>query len=287
MLFKIADRLLMRGLTVVSLFAGTAYAQNSPKVITAGDVTTYPPYAYKDLKTGEFTGFDRDLFEAMAKKIGATVKWEFFSYTDLASFAPLKTGRVDIYGGGAMQGHPARRAQGVSFIDFVYEPYVFYVLKANAGLIETPDALCGRRVATFRGYTGTTAVVNKWNEEVCKKAGKPSLVHVEIDGGTPTAKLELKQGRVDAAIGGAGAIAYSNEYEGGNYLTVPRPLSKNMYGMGFPNEKKELGESLHKALNELIADGTYVQLLKKWHLPIEDSHIGKATINNAPEPEKS
>ncbi|WP_439397540.1 hypothetical protein ACRQ5Q_10435 [Bradyrhizobium sp. PMVTL-01] len=53
--------------------------------------------------------------------------------------------------------------------------------------------------------------------------------------------------------------------------------------MAFLNEKKELGESLLEALNELIADGTYVQLLKKWNLP-EDSTIGKATINNAPDP---
>ncbi|UQR61461.1 transporter substrate-binding domain-containing protein [Bradyrhizobium sp. C-145] len=90
--FKIAIRISMSGLSAASLSAGAAFAQSSPKVITAGDLVTYPPFAYKDRNTGE-SGFDRDIFEAMAQKVGATVKWEFFSWTDLTSFAPLKTGR--------------------------------------------------------------------------------------------------------------------------------------------------------------------------------------------------
>ncbi|WP_439397566.1 transporter substrate-binding domain-containing protein [Bradyrhizobium sp. PMVTL-01] len=284
MFFKIASRLLISGLTALSLFAGAAYAQNSPRVITAANITTFPPFAYKDPQTGEFAGFDRDIFEAMAKKVGATVKWEFFDWKDLVSFAPLKTGRVDLYGGGGIQGDPKRRELGVNFIDYVYDPYVLFVLKANADLTKAPEALCGKRVVTYRGSPGTTTVVNKWSEEVCTKAGKPSLVQVEISGGTPMAKLELQQGRVDIAVSGAGTVAYSNLSEGDIYATVPRTLARAVWGMAFLN--RELGESLQKALNELIADGTYAELLKKWHLPA-DSSIGKATINNAPLPEKS
>ncbi|UQR61506.1 transporter substrate-binding domain-containing protein [Bradyrhizobium sp. C-145] len=286
MLFRIAIRLAMSGLAAASLLAGTANAQNSPRVINAGDFNTYPPFAFKDIHSGEFTGFDRDLFEAMAKKIGATVKWDFFSYQDLTSFAPLKTGRVDIYGGGAMQGHSARRAQGVNFIDYVKEPYVFYALKSNAEQLKTPAALCGKRVMTFRGNVGTAKALDKWNDEVCVRAGRPALVRVEMDGGTPTAKLELKQGRVDLAMGGAGSVAYSNMSEGNIYMMLPKPLGGAVYGMAFMNQNKELGESLKKALDELIEDGTYGQLLKKWNLPVEDSSIGRATINGAPEPDQ-
>ncbi|TYO61150.1 transporter substrate-binding domain-containing protein [Bradyrhizobium hipponense] len=286
MLFRIAIRLAMSGLAAAGLFVGAVNAQNSPRVIKAGDINTYPPFAFKDIQSGEFTGLDRDLFEAMAKKIGATVKWEIFSWQDMTSFAPLKTGRVDIYGGGGMQGHAARRAQGVSFIDFVKDPYAFYALKSNAEQLKTPAALCGKRVMTFRGNVGTTRSLDKWNDEVCVKTGRPALVKVDMDGGTPTAKLELKQGRVDLAMGGAGSIAYSNMSEGGIYIMLPKPVGGAVYGMAFMNENKELGESLKKGLDELIEDGTYVQLLKKWNLPVEDSSIGRATINGAPEPDQ-
>lgn len=144
MFFKIAIRLVYRALAAASLLTGTACVQDTPKVIAVGDLNAYLPFAFKDIRTGEFTGFDHDLFDAMAKKVGAKVKWEFFSFTDLASFAPLRTGHIDIYGGSGMVGHPAKRAQGVSFIDFVYEPFVFHLLKANAAQFNAPEALCGK-----------------------------------------------------------------------------------------------------------------------------------------------
>ncbi|MFB6453396.1 transporter substrate-binding domain-containing protein [Bradyrhizobium tunisiense] len=78
------------------------------KVINAATLAYYPPFEFKDPKSNELTGFDHDLFEAMAKKLGAEVKWSEFSFADLVSFAPLKTGRVDIYASGAMTDTPER-----------------------------------------------------------------------------------------------------------------------------------------------------------------------------------
>lgn len=103
MSWKIALRLVMSGLALAlwpSLVAVRAHAQDAPKVINAGIHTIYPPFEFKDPKSGELMGFDHDLLEAMAKRVGATVNWSEFSFADLTSFAPLKTGRVDIYGGG-------------------------------------------------------------------------------------------------------------------------------------------------------------------------------------------
>ncbi|UPK28200.1 transporter substrate-binding domain-containing protein [Bradyrhizobium sp. 195] len=286
MLFKTAIRLIMSALAAASLCVSSAYAQNSEGVINAAAITTLPPFAYKDIQSGEFTGFNRDLFEAMANKIGRKVNWIFYSYQDLETFASLKTGRIDIYGGAIMTGHSKRRALGVSFIDFVKEPYAFYALKSNAEIFKTPAAMCGKRVAQFRGNLGTAKSLDTWNNEVCVKVGLPPMVRIDIDGGTPTAQLELKQGRVDLAMAGAGSVAFANMTGGDIYVTLPRPMPSAVYGMAFLNEKQEFGESLRKALEELIADGTYVQLLNKWHLlPIEDFSIGKATINAAPDPQ--
>lgn len=173
MQFKFARQALVLGL--LATFACAASAQGSQKEITAGNIATFPPYAFKDPNTGEFTVLDRDLFEAMAKKIGATVKWEFFSGTDMMSFAPLKTGRVDIYGGGGISGFPQRREQGVSFIDFIYDPFVFYTLKSKAGELKTPEATCGKRVAVFRGNAVLDIGIAKWNDEVCTRSGKPAM----------------------------------------------------------------------------------------------------------------
>ncbi|UQR61554.1 transporter substrate-binding domain-containing protein [Bradyrhizobium sp. C-145] len=264
-----------------TLVIGTVHAHDVNKVINAAHISTYyPPLEFKDPKSGELVGFAIDLFEAMAKKVGAKVNWSGSSFAELTSFAPLKTGRVDIYASGAMTDTPERRENGVSFLDFVYEPYFFFTLKANADQFKSPDGLCGKRVATTRSSTMTTGLVNKWSEETCAKAGKPAVVQVGATGSAEE-ELMLKQGRVDAAVAGVGPISHANQLEGNTYITLGRPLNKNMYGMAFLNEKKELGEALKKALDELIADGTYVKLLQKWGLPVDDSSIGSTSSINA------
>lgn len=133
---KTSIGLLMRGIALAaSLGIGAACAQDARKVINAADIVTFPPFAFKDPKTGELRGFDRDLFEAMANNIGAKVNWSEFSFAELTSFAPLKTGRVDIYGGGSMSDTPERRKSGVSFLDFVYDPSLFLHIQRERGSV--------------------------------------------------------------------------------------------------------------------------------------------------------
>ncbi|MFB6453424.1 transporter substrate-binding domain-containing protein [Bradyrhizobium tunisiense] len=279
MLFKFGVRLGMSALALgLSLVTGATYAQDAKKVIKAATITNYPPYTFKDTKSGELMGFEHDLFNAMAKKVGATVKWSEFSFADLASFAPLKTGRVDIYGGAAMTDTPERRENGVSMIDYVYEPLVFFTLKTNSDQFGASDALCGKRVGSSRGSTVQTALINRWSEENCLKNGQPAVVVVPSEN-TPAAISMLKQGRVDAANTGGGSLSHLNE--GDIFITLGKPMHKNMYGMAYLNGSKDLGEALKKALDELIADGTYAQLLQKWGLPLEDSSIGQTSSINA------
>lgn len=275
---KLAVRLVMYGIALAASVA--AYAGDAEKVINAGTITYHVPLEFKDPISGELKGFDHDLFEAMAKKLGATVKWSEFSWAELASFAPLKTGRLEIYGSGVITDTPERRTNGVSFIDYMYDPYYFFTLSANADQFKSPDALCGKRVANSRTSAVMTGAVNKWSEENCTKAGKAAVVQVEV-GSTPEQVLALKQRRVDAGFTSGALLSYTNKVEGNPYTTVGEPATKLMLGMAFSNKDKHLGEALKKALDELIADGTYAQLLHKWGLPLDDSSIGQASSINA------
>lgn len=278
MFSKTAIRLVMSCLAAASLFVGLAHAQGIPKVINAGTYGAYPPFEFKDTETGKLVGFAPELFEAMAKKVGATVNWQVFSFPDLTSFAPLKTGRVDIYGGGAMSDLPARRESGVSFIDYVYEPNFLYTSKANATQFKAIVDLCGKKIGPTRASTPAFPLLEKISKETCDKEGKPPFIVEGIESQN-IAKLQLKQGRLDAGVAGAAMLAR----EGDEWVLIGKPLAKAMYGMAFMNDRKEMGEALTKALDELIADGTYEKLLKKWNLPVQDSHIGKAGLNQGTE----
>ncbi|KRP98754.1 hypothetical protein AOQ72_16770 [Bradyrhizobium yuanmingense] len=272
------------GLAALCLVGGPASGQPAPKIINSAAETNYPPFGIKDPETGEPRGFNRDLFEAMAKKVGAKVNWTFYSGQDVRSWAPLKTGRVDIYGDWPMAGTPARRTAGdVSFIDYVAEPY--YIVSLKTSNFRTWEDMCGKKVAIIRSAADThTVFIKKYSDSVCLKATKPPVIAAPVED-TATALLEMKQGRVDGYLMGALNMASVNRSDGDRYEPVGGPLAKAKFGMAFSNRNKALGESLLKALNELIADGTYAQLLTKWQLtPVQAFSVGRASINSVGDP---
>lgn len=256
-----------------SLVAFASNAQDK-KRLKAETITYYPPFSFKDPATNELRGFDHDVLNAIAAKMDAEVDWSESSFDQLISFASLKTRRADIYAT-AMGDTPGRRATA-SFLDYVYEPMVFYTLKNNASAFTNLVALCGRRVAVTRSSAVMNDAAVKWSEENCVKSGKPAI-KVESSENAAQSQLMLDQKRVDVAISGAGSLAYQKTVQD-RYVTLGGSLVKVMYGMAFPKENEQFGRQLKNALNGLIADGTYAQLLHKWGLP-QDASIGEAMIN--------
>ncbi|OWO89817.1 hypothetical protein B5E41_29735 [Rhizobium esperanzae] len=270
-------RLVVSAVTAAScLFALNVWAGGEEVVLKAATITYYPPFSYKDEKTNELAGFDHDLAEAIAAKMGAKIEWAEFTYAQLLSLAPLKTGRVDFYGT-AVTDRKDRREGGLNFVDYVYEPFVFFTLRENANKYGDPMQLCGESVATTRGDPTQADRVKTWSDANCVKNGK-AAINVAFGENSANNLLLLKQGRVAGAVNGAGTLAVANQKDSNKYLVVGQPLSRNMYGMGFLSENTELGEKLKDALQTLIEEGTYDRLLEKWNLP-ESSHIGKAEIN--------
>lgn len=259
-----------------ALSAGTALAQDAKTTINVGTITTYPPLEFKDPQTGELTGFNHDVMEAIAAKAGLTINWVEAAWAEQASFAPLKVGRMDV-ATGVMVDNPEKRAD-VSYLDFMNDPYTFYTTNQRAGEFTDLTALCGKRVAMTRGSSTTGAAVERWNEENCVKAGKPPLEQ-QAANSTPDQQLMLKQGRVDAGFTAKSSFAQAKLTGVDEYTALGEPLVTVMYGFPFLATNTELGDKLKAALDEVIADGTYGKLIEKWKLT-EDSSIGTtATIN--------
>ncbi|MFK4654133.1 polar amino acid transport system substrate-binding protein [Bradyrhizobium japonicum] len=272
-------RLAMSVLAVAfGLVAGAAHAQGTKKIINAATITTYPPFSFKDPASNKLTGFDIDIFNAMAAKIGAEVNWVETSFDQMISFSALKTKRVDI--NGSSMGDTAERRASVNFLDYVYEGQVFYTLRANAERFPNVDEVCGKRVAVTRSSGVMNDAVVNWSEENCVKAGKPAVIVMGSENSAQSQQM-LNQGRVDASLSGAGSLAYQNTMEGNRYVILGKPLFKAMYGMGFRKDDLQFGEALKKALAAVIADGTYAQLLHKWNL-MDDASIQQPMINGEP-----
>ena len=112
----------------------------------------------------------------------------------------------------------ASRHDKVSFVDYLRSGPQFFVQAARAK--EFPDmlALCGKSVGTSR-RTSFPGEIAEWSDAHCKPAGKPAINVVGTEG-SPDARTQLKQARVDAAMQGNETLPYVMKLEPDTYATV-------------------------------------------------------------------
>ena len=134
----------------LSLSVSLAHAGTAPSIgkstLVAAIVPNYPPFEYKDPATDKLMGFDVDLGEAIAAKLGVKLQWEETGFDQMMS--ALTTNRVDVILSG-MTDLPSRR-EAVNFLDYVTGGPQFYTVKARAGEFASIDALCGKTVGASR-----------------------------------------------------------------------------------------------------------------------------------------
>lgn len=249
-----------RCLTSVALLVGLTCAAHAqvPPTIRVAVVPNYPPLEFKDPANGKLMGFDIDLGEALAAKLGVKIAWQETSFDQMLS--ALQTQRVDMILSG-MTNTPARR-DAVNFVDYMRTGPQFYVQRARAAEFPSPDALCGKRVGVNRRSDWPNEVA-RWSTENCAKSNKPAVVVVGTDG-SADARMQLRQSRVDAAVQGGETIAYVSALDNNAYLTLAQPIEWRHNGIGIAKTNPQMAKAVGDALNQLIADGTYKAMLTKW-----------------------
>ena len=233
---------------------------------------TYPPLETRDPATNTLTGFDIDLGEALANKLGAKAAWQEGTFAQL--IPSLQTGRADVILSG-ISDLPARRGS-MDFVDYLNTGAQFFVLKDSAAT--TMDALCGKKVGTVRS-TNFPSFIAAWSTAHCEQAGKPAIEVVGVDRG-PLVWTEMKQDRVDAGVQGSETLPALLQAEPDSYRIVGTPFTKNFQGIAIAKADTPLRDGVLAALTALYADGTYAALIRKWSL--EASAAPAPTVNAEP-----
>jgi polar amino acid transport system substrate-binding protein len=275
--FDMKTKALILFVAVLAMAAGTASAQDLPeniaakKAIVVANVPNYPPLEYKDPKTNELTGLDIDLGNALAKKLGIAIQWQEISFEQMVS--ALTTGRADMILSG-MSDLPGRR-ESLDFIDYLESGAQFYTTKDRAETFKTPEDLCGKTVGASR-RTSFPAEMEKWSKTACEAKGKPALKIVGTEG-SADARTQLRQKRLDAAVQGSETLPYLLNLEPDTYAIVGKPFTSVFQGMAFAKKDAQLRDAVAKAFGEMIADGSYDEVLKKWQL--DSARVGKVMVN--------
>ena len=234
------------GLTLsITLPAVQAFAQDKELVVATD--TAFVPFEFK--QDGEYTGFDIELWQAIAQEAGLTYRLQPMDFNGI--IPGLQTRNIDA----ALAGITIRddRKKVIDFSDPYYESGLAILVGADNTNINTAKDLEGKTVAV---KIGTVAVdYLKENLPTAKLKLFPNI---------DNAFLELATGRVDAVVHDTPNLQYFAQTGGKGKVKVVGSLrSGDYYGIAFP-KGSELVPVVNKALKTLNENGKYDAIYAKW-----------------------
>jgi polar amino acid transport system substrate-binding protein len=228
--------------------------------LTYGVAATFAPFEFT--KDGQLTGFDIDLFDAVAKQMSLAPAAQNMQFSGL--IPALQGGRIDLINS-AMYITPARSAQ-VDFVPYLRIGDRVIVQASNpAKITGRDDSICGKTLAVTLG--GIEETYARADAARCKAGGKPEPTILTL----PTAQdsaLSLRQGRADAIYNSTpGTVQLLTEVPNVYVAVGPEFEQTTTIGFAVPKGNATMAGALKDALAKVVAQGTYKQLIAKWKLP--------------------
>jgi polar amino acid transport system substrate-binding protein len=236
-----------------------------------GTEALYPPYEYLDEDGQTIIGLDPDFLDALTARLGVD-----YTLTDTAFdglLPALDGGRFDLVAAAVTD--TTARQQNYDFVDYFLAGQAIVVAAGNPEGIKGVEDLCGQPVSVLIS-SAQEELLNNFNKEEC--AADP----IEITS-LPTdqdALLQVQSGRAVASFTQEPVGRYNAaQIAGGNAFEVANaePLFANPLGFVFDKEDTELRDAWQAALQSLIDDGTYTEILEANGL--ESGAVDEATIN--------
>lgn len=241
------------------------YNLQQPGTLRAGTLTDAPPNVY--LKDGKFTGFDNDLLTAVAGKMGLKVEFVGTEFSSL--LAQVKTHKFDI--GSSSISITEGRKKTVDFTNKYDFGFLGLDVPASSS-VTSFDQLPGKRVVVVQG-----TVQDDY-------ATRNNLDPVRVPDYN-AALNQLKAGTADAWITPAEIGEKTAGESGGKVKAVAKQLDTGGMAYAVAKDNPKLRDAVNKALDEVIADGTWAKLQNQYYPGREipaDFKPGSGTVNPAP-----
>jgi glutamine transport system substrate-binding protein len=232
-------------LVIALSMVGTAFAGN---LVVATD-TNFPPFEFKDPKTGQHTGFDVELWDALAKEIGVEYDLQPMAFKGIVP--GLQSAQLDA--GIAGMSITDKRREVIDFSDGYYDSGLLLLVRADDTSITNLKTLDGKVVATKQGTTSVEFLKENANTAETKLFPNDNAMF-----------MELLTGGVDAVMFDKPVIeSFVSKRGKGEVKIVGDLYAGQPYGIGFP-KGSELVSKVNAALKAIKANGTYNTLYKKW-----------------------
>ena len=219
---------------------------------TVGFDAEYPPYGYRT-EDGGYAGFDLDL----AVEVCARQGWELVKQPIdwNAKDMELNSGAIDcIWNGFTMNG----REDSYLFSEPYVDNSIVYVVKADSD-IQTEADLVGKYVITQAGSSALAALQDEAKADVVA-----TFAALDEIADYNTAFMNLEAGTDDAIAVDIGVAQYQLATKADKFRMLEEPLSTEQYAIGFRMDDTELRDTVQATLDEMVADGTFMEIASNY-----------------------
>ena len=210
----------------------------------------FPPMGFMG-DDGEYTGFDLELAQEAAKRLGLEYKPQPIAWD--AKDMELESGNIDcIWNGFTMTG----REDGYTWSEPYMENSQVFVVAGDSGIKSQAD-LAGKVVECQVDSSAEAAL-----KEVPDLTATFAQLLTTAD--YNTAFMDLEQGAVDAIAMDVVVAGCQISQRNADFVILEDSLAAEEYAIGFKKGNTELKDKVQGALEEMAADGTLKTISEKW-----------------------
>jgi polar amino acid transport system substrate-binding protein len=240
-----------------ALAAKVPAAIKSDGKVLIGTDASYAPNEFLDTDGKTVIGWDVDLFNAVAAKLG--LKTEYQSATFDAIIPGVQSGKYEM-GISSFTINPERKQQ-VTMVSYFSAGTQWGTKTGNPTGVQ-PDDACGKKVAVQTNTVQDTEDLPK-RQEQCKSAGKPAIT-VDRYQRQDQATASVVSGKDDAMLADSPVLAYAVKQTNGQLELLGDIYDAAPYGYVIKKDQTEFAQAVADAAQALITDGTYKTILEKW-----------------------
>jgi len=247
-------------------------ALKSKGTLTVAADASYAPDEFFAPDGHTVIGMDADLAKALAAKMGLKANVQNAVFETI--IPGLASGKYDI--GASSFTDTKEREKTVDFVTYANVGESFFTKASGGTDISSIADICGKTVAVEKGTTEQADATKQ--SAKCKSAGKPGVTVLTFQDQNG-ANLALQSGRAQLVFADSPPAAYAVKQSNGQFKLVGSEYAAAPYGLAIA-KGNGFDKAVLAALQDLMKDGTYQSIFKKWGLP-QEAMISNPKINGA------
>jgi polar amino acid transport system substrate-binding protein len=240
-------------------------------VLSVGSDTTYAPGEFIAEDGTTIVGFDVDLFTLVAGKLGLEAEFTTAPFDSIIAGVGSQKYEVGV-SSFTISAERLAQANMVSYFNAGTQ----WATKAGNPEGVDPDDACGLAVAVQKATVQVDDITAR--SQACEDAGKPAITIDQYEAQSD-ATAAVVSGKDVAVLADSPVMAYAVKQTNGQLELLGDVYAAAPYGYVVTKDQTEFAQALAGAVQSLIDDGTYAEVLERWG--VQDGAVDQAVVNPA------